>query len=116
MARKFKVGEDDELLDDEIEDEDVPEDEIEELIAENRGVGIGLFTAGLLLGAVIGAGAVYLTAPAPAPAPVRGSRVKRRFRDFRDDARGHIDHWRDEARRSLARQRRRIRRRRRKRE
>ncbi len=114
MARKFKVGEDDELLDDEIEDEEVPEEEIEELIAENRGVGVGLFTAGLLLGAVIGAGAVYLTAPAPAP--VRGSRVKRRFRDFRDEARGHIDDWRDEARRSLARQRRRIRRRRRKRE
>ena len=112
MARKFKVGEDDELLDDEIEDEDVPEDEIEELIAESRGVGIGLFAAGLLLGAAIGAGAVYLAAPAP----VRGSRVKRRFRDFRDDARGHIDDWRDEARRSLARQRRRIRRRRRKRE
>ncbi len=110
MARKFKVGEDDELLDDEIEDEDVHEDEIEELIAENRGAGVGLFTAGLLLGAVIGAGAVYLTAP------VRGSRVKRRFRDFRDEARGHIDDWRDEARRSLARQRRRIRRRRRKRE
>ncbi len=114
MARKFKVGEDDELLDDEAEDEDVPEDEIEELIVENRGVGIGLFAAGLLLGAVIGAGAVYLAVPALAP--VRGSRVKRRFRDFRDDARGHIDDWRDEARRSLARQRRRIRRRRRKRE
>ena len=114
MARKFKVGEDDELLDDEIEDEDVPEDEIEELIAENRGVGIGLFTAGLLLGAVIGAGAVYLTAPARGEISRR--RVKRRFRDFRDEARGHIDDWRDEARRSLAKQRRRIRRRRRKRE
>ncbi len=114
MARKSKVGEDDELLDDEIEDEDVPEDEIEELIVETRGAGIGLFAAGLLLGAAIGAGAVYLSATAPAP--VRGSRVKRRFRDFRDDARGHIDDWRDEARRSLARQRRRIRRRRRKRE
>ena len=75
MARKFKVGEDDELLDDEIQDEDVPEDEIEELIVENRGVGVGLFAAGLLLGAVIGAGAVYLNIPAPAPAPVRGSRV-----------------------------------------
>ena len=46
MARKFKVGEDDELLTDEVEDEAVAEDEIEELIAENRGVGIGLFTAG----------------------------------------------------------------------
>ena len=114
MARKFKVGEDDELLDDEIEEEDVPEDEIEELIAENRGVGIGLFTAGLLLGAVIGAGAVYFTAPAPGEISRRDA--KRRFRDFRDEARGHIDDWRDEARRSLARQRRRIRRRRRKRE
>ncbi len=116
MARKVSVGEDDELLDDEIEDEDVAEDEIEELIAESRGVGIGLFAAGLLLGAVIGAGAVYLAVPAPAPAPVRGSRVKRRVRDLRDDARGHIDDWRDEARRSLARRRRRLRRRRRKRE
>ncbi len=63
MARKLKVEEDDELLDDEIEDEDIPEDEIEELIAEDRGAGLGLFAAGLLLGAVIGAGAVYLTAP-----------------------------------------------------
>ena len=72
--------------------------------------------AGLLLGAVIGAGAVYLAVPALAPAPAPGSRVKRRFRDLRDDARGHIDDWRDEARRSLARQRRRLRRRRRKRE
>ncbi len=116
MVRKFTVGEDDELLDDEIEDEDVPEDEIEELITENRGVGIGLFTAGLLLGAVIGAGAVYLTAPAPSRGHLTRRRVKSRFRDFRDDARGHIDDWRDEARRSLARQRRRIRHRRRKRE
>ncbi len=114
MARKFKVGEDDELLTDEVEDEDVAEDEIEELIAENRGGGIGLFTAGLLLGAVIGAGAAYLTAPARGQISRRGA--KRRFRDLRDEARGHIHDWRDEARRSLAKQRRRIRRRRRKRE
>ena len=114
MARKLKVEEDDELLDDEIEDEDISGDEIEELIAENRGTGIGLFTAGLLLGAVIGAGAVYLTAPSRGEL-TRG-RVKRRFRDFQDDARDRIDDWRDEARRGLAKQRRRIRRRRRKRE
>ena len=114
MGRKFKIGEDDELLDDEVEDNDVPEDEIEELIAENRGVSVGLFTAGLLLGAVIGAGVVYLTAPASGQISRRGA--KRRFRDLWDEARGHIDDWRDEARRSLARQRRRIRRRRRKRE
>ena len=110
MARKLKVEEDDELLDDEIEEEDISEDEIEELIAENGGAGIGLFTAGLLLGAVIGAGAVYLTAPARGEITRR--RVKRRFRDFRDDAREHIGDWRDDARRSLTRQRRRHRRRR----
>ena len=114
MARKIKVEEDDELLDDEIEDEDVLEGEVEELITENRGFGLGLFTAGLLVGAVIGAGALYLTAPARGQHTRR--RVKSRFRDFRDDARGHVDDWRDEARRSLAKQRRRIRRRRRKRE
>ena len=114
MARKFTVGEDDDRLDDEIEEEDVPESEIEELITENRSFGIGLFAAGLLLGAVIGAGALYLTAPARGQHTRR--RVRSRFRDFRDDARGHVEDWRDEARQSLARQRRRIRRRRRKRE
>lgn len=114
MARKPKVEEDDELLDDEVEEEDISEDEIEELIAENRGRGGGLFTAGLLLGALIGAGAVYLTVPSRGE--LTGRHIKHRFRDFRDDARDHIDDWRDEARRGLAKQRRRIRRRRRKRE
>ena len=89
MARKFTVGEDDDRLDDEIEDEDVAESEIEELITENRGFGVGLFAAGLLVGAVIGAGALYLTAPDRGQHTRR--RVKSRFRDFRDDARGHVD-------------------------
>jgi hypothetical protein len=110
MGRKLKVENDEEILDEEeLDDEDLSEDDVEEYVSARSG--IGLFAAGLLLGLVVGAGSVWLSAPAAGQVTRR--RVKRRLRDLRDDARDHIDDWRDEARRGLSRQRRRIRRRRR---
>ncbi len=109
MARKLKTEEHEELLDDDMEDEELSDDEIEEFETRSRASGIGFFAAGLLLGVLVGAGAIWLTAPARGDITRR--RMKRRLKDFRDEARDHVDDWREDARRSLARQRRRIRRR-----
>jgi hypothetical protein len=109
MARKPSVEDNDEILDEELDDEDVSEEEVEEFVSPRSG--IGLFAAGLLLGVLVGAGAVWLTAPAAGQ--VTRGRVKRRLRNLRDDARDHLEDWQDEARRGLSRQRRRARRRRR---
>ena len=109
MARKLKTEEHEELPDDEMEDEELSEDEVEDLETRSGASGIGLFTAGLLLGALVGAGAIWLTAPARGDITRR--RMKRRLKDFREEARDHVDDWREDARRGLARQRRRIRRR-----
>jgi len=113
MARKLNVEDDDEILEEELDDDeledDVDEDEVEEFVA--RSVGIGYFTAGLLIGTLVGAGAVWLSAPARGEVTRR--RVKRKLRAFRDDAREHLEDWRDDARRGLSRQRRRLQKRRR---
>lgn len=109
MARKLKTEEHEELPDDEMEDEELAEDEVEDLETRSGASGIGLFAAGLLIGALVGAGAIWLTAPARGDITRR--RMKRRLKDFREEARDHVDDWREDARRGLARQRRRIRRR-----
>ena len=109
MARKVKTEEHEELPDDEMEDEELSEDEVEDLETRSGASGIGLFAACLLLGALVGAGAIWLTAPARGDITRR--RMKRRLKDLREEARDHVDDWREDARRGLARQRRRIQRR-----
>lgn len=109
MARKDLEENDEELLEEARDDEDISEDEIEDLVTGDRASKLGFFAAGLIMGAVVGACAVWLTAPARGEITRR--RMKRRLRDIRDDARDHIDDWRDDARRGLVRQRRRTRRR-----
>ena len=109
MARKLETEEHEELPDDEMEDEELAEDEVEDLETRSGASGIGLFAAGLLLGALVGAGAIWLTAPARGDITRR--RMKQRLKDLREEARDHVDDWREDARRGLARQRRRIRRR-----
>jgi len=109
MARKLKTEEHEALLDDEQADKELSGDEVEELAMMSELSGIGFFAAGLLLGVLVGAGAVWLTAPARGDIKRRG--MKRRLMDLREEARDHVDDWREDARRSLAQQRRRIRRR-----
>ena len=94
MVRKLRVEDDEEILDEELDDEDLAEEDVEEFVSPRSGT--GLFAFGLLLGLVVGAGAVWLTAPAAGQVTRR--RVKRRLRDIRDDARDHLDDWRDDAR------------------
>ena len=105
MARKLKTEEHKELPDDEMADEELSDDEVEELATRSESSGIGLFAAGLLLGVLVGA--IWLTAPARGDITRRG--MKRRLRGLRKEARDHVDNWREDAQRSLARQRRRIR-------
>jgi hypothetical protein len=97
------------------EDEDMDqEDEAAGAAEEHEGVGTrGLsgvvgFAAGLVCGALIGAGVALLVAPE------RGTRLRRRlarsFREAGDDLRDEFGGLRDSARRRLARRRRRLRR------
>jgi hypothetical protein len=109
MGRKLKVEDGEEIPDDELEAEELSDEELEEVLDVESVSGAGLFAAGLLLGLIVGAGAVWLTAPARGDVTRR--RMKRKLRDLRDDARDHIEDWRDDARRGIDRQRRRVRRR-----
>ncbi len=103
--------EDEELeFEDELEDDDDDEDAVlEEDSVNGRGAAAG-FAMGLILGAILGAGAALLLAPQRGDLTRR--RIRRQFRDLRDEAAGHVGEWRDEARRELRRQRKRLRRRR----
>ena len=104
MARKAPQEEEIEILEDELD-----EDDDLEVVARRRAPGIGLFAAGIVLGALLGAGIAVLAAPARGEVTRR--RVRRRFHNLQDDARDRFDDLRDDARRGLSRQRNRIRRR-----
>jgi hypothetical protein len=95
--------------DDDLEDEDLEDEELEEFDEHPLSTGIRGFVAGVLIGALVGAGVTLLVAPD------RGETVRKRIgrnlREFQDDARDHLDDWRGEARREVKKQRRRLRRR-----
>ena len=97
---------------DDLEDLDDLDDEVEEsLIADDlapRVGGAAAFGAGLMLGAILGAGIALLVAPQRGE-ETRG-RISKRLRALRDDAADHIGEWRDDARHELRRQRRRLKR------
>lgn len=81
------------------------DDELDDVAAHHAGAS---FLAGLALGSILGAGAALLLAPARGDVTRR--RIRRRFRDLRDDAAERLDDARDAAGRELRRQRRRLRR------
>lgn len=81
------------------------DDELELEGAHATGVA---FLAGLALGAVLGVGVALMVAPARGDVTRR--RIRRRLREFRDDAAERIGDARDAAERELRRQRRRLRR------
>ena len=70
--------------------------------------GAAAFGAGLMLGAILGAGIALLVAPQRGE-KTRGQ-ISRRLRALRDDAADHIGEWREDARHEVRRQRRRLRR------
>lgn len=86
--------------DDEMEDVDL-EDR-----AEGSRAGVG-FLAGLVLGALLGAGAALLLAPERGE--VTRGRIQRRMRRLRRDAADRLDEIRDDAGRQVKRTRRRLR-------
>jgi hypothetical protein len=112
MVRRSSRDDDDEALDDEIEDDEElhdEDDDFEEVVVHGDGGGLRLFLSGLMLGAILGAGTVFLTAPARGEVTRR--RLKRRMRRAGDDARTQIGEWRDDAQRNLDRRRKRVRKR-----
>jgi gas vesicle protein len=94
----------DELPDREDEDED---DELVETEDSGGGSGTLGFLAGIVLGALVGAGMALLVAPE------RGVVTRRRLKKFvtrmRHDARERVEDWRDDVKAELKRRRRQIR-------
>ena len=116
MVRKMMSDEevpDDELFDEEDLDDTDDVDDLDDIVTSGRGSTIAIFGAGVLVGALIGAGAALLTAPARGE--VTRKRVRRRIRDARDDTQTRLDELQDEARRGIQRRRRSIQRRQRRR-
>ena len=89
-----------------VEDENELEDEDFEEYEEADGPSAGAFLVGVLLGALLGAGAALMLAPE------RGEVVRRRLggrlRALGEDARDQLEDWRDEAGRELRSSRRRL--------
>ncbi len=100
-----------ELVEDDENDEedDLEEAEVDELDGYGGMAVVRGFTAGLVLGAIVGAGLALLVAPDRGD--VVRQRIKRSLRGVQDDARDRLDDWRGEARRELKKQRRRLQRR-----
>lgn len=99
----------DESLEEREDQQDVEEnDEVSGVLDDRYRAGLG-FVGGLILGALIGAGTALLIAPQRGEVTRR--RLKRRFRDARDDARDQLAEWTDDARREVRRRGRQIKRR-----
>lgn len=99
---------DDEELQDQDEDELDEGDEVVETTESGGGrSGTLSFMAGMVLGALVGAGVALLMAPE------RGSVTRRRLKKFvsriRNDAKEQMDDWRDDVKAELKRRRRQIR-------
>lgn len=71
--------------------------------------GVMWFTAGLLVGALIGAGTALFSAPDKGRVTRR--KIARRIGHLADDAKDQVDDWREDARRVFERRRKEIRRR-----
>jgi hypothetical protein len=97
---------------DEVDELDLDEDELAEDEAletgPRRGGSAMGFLAGLVVGALVGAGAALLAAPERGE--VTRSRLRRRMRRVRDDTVDRVGEIRDDAERGIRRARRRVRR------
>jgi gas vesicle protein len=97
---------DDELLDRDDEDLD-DEDELLETTESGGRSGTLSFMAGMVLGALVGAGVALLVAPQ------RGEVTRKRLKKFvtrmRHDAKERVEDWRDDVKAELKRRRRQIR-------
>lgn len=69
--------------------------------------GAAAFFSGILVGALLGAGAALLLAPHKGDVTRR--RIRRRWQRLADDTKDQVGEWGDDARRRLKRQRRRLR-------
>ena len=105
---KHNHDEDIELVDEELEDDDLDED-LEEYEEFDGMLGLRGFAAGLVIGALVGAGIAFLVAPERGE--VVRKRITRGIRDIQDDARDQLDDWRGDARRGLGKRRRKMKRR-----
>ena len=95
-------------VDEDLDDEEFEEEDLEEYDEFDGLMGLRGFAAGLVIGALLGAGIAFLIAPERGE--VVRKRLTRGIRDIHDDARDQLDDWRGEARRELGRQRRKIKR------
>ena len=104
----MKRDEELELVDDdeELDEEELDDDDFDELDDLPSSMGLRGFVAGVLVGALVGAGVALLVAPD------RGEKVRKRlgrgWRDLQDEARDQMEDWRGEARREVRKQRRRL--------
>ena len=104
----MKRDEESDPVDEDLDDEEFEDEDLEEHDEFDGLMGLRGFAAGLVIGALLGAGIAFLIAPERGE--VVRKRLTRGFRDIHDDARDQLDDWRGEARRELGRQRRKIKR------
>jgi hypothetical protein len=105
----MKREEDLELVDDELDDDDLEDEDLEELGIYEGLIGLRGFAAGLVVGALVGAGVAMLIAPERGE--ILRKRIGRGIREIHEDARDQLDDWRGDARRELGKHRRRLKRR-----
>lgn len=92
-----------------VDEEDLDPEELAELVDAEGSGGIVGFIAGLMLGAVIGAGIALLVAPERGDVTRR--RIRTRIEDLREDARNQLEDLREGAGEQFRRRRRQLRRR-----
>ncbi|UCG87053.1 MAG: YtxH domain-containing protein [Gemmatimonadota bacterium] len=96
------------LVEEDLEDEEFDDEDLEEYDEFEGLIGLRGFAAGLVIGALLGAGVALLIAPERGE--VVRKRITRGIREIHDEARDQLGDWRGEARRELGKQRRKIKR------
>ena len=89
------------------DDDEVNDDDVVETDETGSGTGTVSFLAGMVLGALVGAGVALLMAPERGVVTRR--RLKKLVTRMRDDTRDRLEDWRDDVKAELKRRRRQIR-------
>ena len=89
------------------DDDEVNDDDVVETDETGGGTGTVSFLAGMVLGALVGAGVALLMAPERGVVTRR--RLKKLVTRMRDDTRDRLEDWRDDVKAELKRRRRQIR-------